>query len=200
MKRKVNVAPWYWQGFYRRGALSHVLRAYYMRHIPMPCMDRPWIRAAVAQTVCSLSSSFLLVLAIKAGEERAILHDLKIKQETDRLKLIAPAGTITPFSCDEAIIEFIDLCGYAELSKSLFRKKATVPFLKATLYELSLLGMLLFFLVAPTWFVYALTTRETTYAAAIGCAVACYTLALPTTIKLFKQATLGVDPRNKARP
>jgi hypothetical protein len=196
--RKINVAPWYWEGFYRRGVLSHVLRSYYMRHIPMPCMKNPWLRAAFAQTVCSLSSSFLLVLACKAGEERAILHELNTNADTDKLKLVAPAGTITPFSCDSAIVEFVDLCGYAERSRQVFRKHVTVPFIKATLYELALLCMLLFFLFAPTWFVYSLMARKTTYAAAIFCVAACYTLALPTTLKLFKQATLGIDPRRRA--
>jgi hypothetical protein len=195
MRRRINIAPWYWEGFYRRGLLSLLMRAYRMRHIPMPCMRKPWARAALSQMICPFSITPVIAMAGIIHHERKVITQLQEDDDVEALKRLAPAGSISPMSCDAAVHEFIQLCGYAEQSKKVFIQNVTMPFLKATVYEFALLSLLLFFSLAPTWFVYALSIRQTTYAAAIACAAACYLVALPAALKLFTQTTLREDPR-----
>lgn len=170
-----------------------------MRQIKMPVLTRPWLNAAIVQMFSPISITFLMALMLRVYYERALIGQLLEEQNADEIKRIAPSGSISPLSCDHAIVEFADMVAYADQSRATFRKNVTMPFLRATIYELSLLALLAFFSFAPTWFVYALTTGQTTYLTAIGCAYFCYGLALPRALRLFTETTVKDDPRRKTK-
>ena len=195
--RKIDLAPWYWGGFYRRGAVSHVMRTYRMRKIPMPLMRHAWPLTALAQSLIPLFPNFMRILTIRISVERDALAKLIEESKTDKIKLFAPAGSLSPLSCDAAVVEIVELCEFADQSLKVFRQRVTMPFLKATLYELALLALLLIFSLAPTWFVYALTIGKATYVSALACTALCYLLALPRALKLFTHTTM-TDPPPRA--
>ena len=187
--RKVDLAPWFWDGFYKRGIVSHFLRAYSMRHVPMPRMRRPWLRTALAQCIIPISMDFMIGISNIVAHERKEFVRLK-EDETNDFSKIAPAGSLSPLSCDAAAFELVELCGYAQDSAKAFRKKVTIPFLRATGYELLLVLLLVFFAFFPTWFLYGIAVNKATYTGAVLCSLLSYLFALPATIKIFKNTTM----------
>lgn len=187
--RKVDLAPWFWGGFYKRGILSHFLRAYSMRHIPMPRMRRPWLRTALAQCILPISMDFMIGISNLVAQERKEFVRLK-EEKGDEFITIAPAGSLSPLSCDAAAFELVELCEYAQDSAKSFRKKVTIPFLIATGYELTLVVLLVFFALFPTWFLYGLAINKATYTGAILCSLLSYLFALPATLKIFRNTTM----------
>jgi hypothetical protein len=195
--KKLDMGAWYWSGFYRRGIVSLVMRTIRMRKVPMPFIYRAWPRAAMAQVLIPLSMDFTIALATIIHVERQKLAELAKDCDPELLKELAPAGSLSPMSCDAAVRELATICEMVAISKERFRQEVTWPFIRSSVYEFALLLLLAVFALMPTWFVYALTTGSTTYSSAALCAGFCYLFALPQALKLFKYTTLiqGEQPR-----
>lgn len=142
LESSVNV--WIWNGYHKRGAISHFLRA---RQLATAADDTGWAETwaaiGVNQTMSLLSTTSFLEISREARSQMEVANSIPDDQRAELL----PMGALSPLGTTAGLDALLHV---AELSHTGSHfKHVTFPFLVATCYEFLTLMMSYVILLAP---------------------------------------------------